>query len=191
MKSIKNIEDVIIINKSKFITNLFYIESTVDVDKYLNEIKNKYRDATHHCYAYILNNIKRFNDDGEPNGTAGMPILKVLEKQDINYVLCIVARYFGGIKLGAGGLLRAYTSSITNAINNTKIVNIENGYLVSINFSYDKEKTINKLLNEFEIVNKIFDSIIKYEVIINKDTLDKLRELHIDVEVKKEIVIKK
>lgn len=191
MKSIKNIEDVIIINKSKFITNLFYIESTVDVDKYLNEIKNKYRDATHHCYAYILNNIKRFNDDGEPNGTAGMPILKVLEKQDINYVLCIVTRYFGGIKLGAGGLLRAYTSSITNAINNTKIVNIENGYLVSINFSYDKEKTINKLLNEFEIVNKIFDSIIKYEVIINKDTLDKLRELHIDVEVKKEIVIKK
>ena len=101
MFAIKNIENIIIINKSKFITNLFFVNNLDEVDYYLTSIKSKYSDATHHCYAYIINNSKRFSDDNEPSGTAGKPILDCLEKNNLNYVLCIVTRYFGGIKLGA------------------------------------------------------------------------------------------
>ncbi len=78
MFTVNKIENIIIINKSKFITNIFYIENIDEIDKYLDEIKNKYKDATHHCYAYIIDNTKRFNDDNEPNGTAGKPILDCL-----------------------------------------------------------------------------------------------------------------
>ena len=81
MFCVNNSENIIIINKSKFITNIFYINNLNDINIYLNKIKEKYKDATHHCYAYIINNTKRFNDDGEPNGTAGMPILDCLEKE--------------------------------------------------------------------------------------------------------------
>ena len=102
MFTIKNIENTITINKSKFITNLISVNNIDEINYNLNIIKNKYKDATHNCYAYIINNNKRFSDDNEPSGTAGLPILDCLEKNNLNYVLCIVTRYFGGIKLGAG-----------------------------------------------------------------------------------------
>ena len=86
MFTIKNNETTIIINKSKFITNIFSVDNIDEINKYLDEIKNKYKDATHHCYAYILDNIKRFNDDNEPSGTAGMPILDCLEKNKLNHM---------------------------------------------------------------------------------------------------------
>ena len=102
------------INKSKFYGIIIPINNIEEIPNILNNIKNEYKDATHYCYAYILDNIKRFNDDGEPGGTAGMPILNVLENNNLNHLLAVVVRYFGGIKLGAGGLVRAYTNSITN-----------------------------------------------------------------------------
>ena len=112
MKSIKfNIENEFIIKKSKFITKLYFVTSEIEIKNILDENKTEYKDATHICYAYILNNVERFNDDSEPSGTAGMPILNVLKNNNLNNVLCIVIRYFGGIKLGAGGLIRAYCSS--------------------------------------------------------------------------------
>lgn len=188
MKTVKNIENMIIINKSKFITNLFYVETINDVEKYLKLIKDKYKDATHNCYAYIIDNTKRFNDDGEPNGTAGMPILEVLEKNNLNHVLAIVTRYFGGIKLGAGGLLRAYTKSITTALMNTNIFDLTNGYLAKITFDYNREKELNKLLDKYTILKKIYDSNITYLVEIDDIILNKL---DIDVEIIKNINIKK
>ena len=109
----ENIENTIIINKSKFITYIIKINNEEEALNNLKLLKEKYKDATHHCYSYITGNTKRFNDDGEPGGTAGMPILNVLENNDLTNILCVVIRYFGCIKLGAGGLVRDYTKSVT------------------------------------------------------------------------------
>ena len=101
-----------IIEKSRFITTSRRVESEAAAKEFIAEISKKYSDATHNCYAYIcdrLGNFLRFSDDGEPQGTAGMPILEVIKSKRLSEVAVVVARYFGGIKLGAGGLLRAYS----------------------------------------------------------------------------------
>ena len=105
-----------VINKSKFITKLYYVDNVEEVASVLNKVKSEYSLANHYCYAYIINNISKSSDDKEPSGTAGIPILNVLLKNNLNNILCIVVRYFGGIKLGAGGLVRAYTNSVSSAL---------------------------------------------------------------------------
>ena len=97
------------------------VDNIEDINNILNNIKNEYKDATHYCYAYIIDNTKRFNDDGEPGGTAGMPILNVIEQNNLNHVLIVVVRYFGGIKLGAGGLVRAYSKISYECIKQDKL----------------------------------------------------------------------
>ena len=111
-KYIKNYE--IIIKKSKFISFLFEIKKLEDINKIINELKIEHKKATHICYAYKLDNNVKYYDDGEPNGTAGKPIYNIIEKKNLNNILIVVIRYFGGIKLGAGGLLRAYSNSASN-----------------------------------------------------------------------------
>ena len=117
-----NVVNEIIINKSKFITYVYKVNNIDEINEILNNLKVKYKDATHYCYAYSIGNIKRFNDDGEPSHTAGMPILNVIESKNLNNILIVVIRYFGGVKLGAGGLVRAYTNSASEAINKTNII---------------------------------------------------------------------
>ncbi|MFA5407982.1 MAG: YigZ family protein, partial [Bacilli bacterium] len=108
MKTIKEtFKNELTIKNSKFIAILFPLSNEDKIDEIINNLKSQYKNATHYCYAYIIDNIKHSNDDGEPSGTAGQPILNVLEGNDLNNVLCVVIRYFGGIKLGAGGLIRA------------------------------------------------------------------------------------
>lgn len=189
MFTIKNIENTIIINKSKFITNLFSVDNLDEINNYLDKIRNKYKDATHHCYAYILDNTKRFNDDNEPSGTAGMPILDCLEKNNLNHVLCIVTRYFGGIKLGAGGLVRAYSNSVSSALSNTLKLELINGFQVLIKFEYNKIDEIDKMLEKYEIIQKNFDNEVTYIVNVDKNTKEKLENI-VDLEIKKEIIIK-
>jgi len=180
MKTIENnIKNEYIINKSRFIACLFKVNSIDEVNNYLEQIKNEYKDATHYCYSYIIDNTKRFNDDGEPGGTAGMPILNVLENNDLNYILCVVIRYFGGIKLGAGGLVRAYTKSVTNALEKTNIIDIKEGYKIELVFNYDQNKVIDLILKDELILNKEFNDNIKYEIIINKDNYDLINKLEI------------
>ena len=189
MYTIENIENTIIVNKSKFIANIFSIDNIDEIDTYIKKIKNKYKDATHHCYAYIFNNIKRFNDDNEPSGTAGIPILECLEKNNLNHILCIVTRYFGGIKLGAGGLVRTYTSATAQAIENSNKLEIIHGYNCDIKFDYSKIDEINKILDKYEILSKDFGNIVIYNVNIDEEVLNSLKNFNIIV--KKEIVIKR
>lgn len=180
MKTIENnIKNEYIVNKSKFITCFFKVNSVDEVNGYLEQVRNEYTGATHYCYSYIIDNIKRFNDDGEPSGTAGMPILNVLESNDLNYILCVVIRYFGGIKLGAGGLVRAYTKSVTLALDNSNIIDIKEGYKIEIVFSYDQSKIIDILLKDEIILNKEFNDVIKYEIIVNKENYDIISKLEI------------
>ena len=105
-------ENLIEIKKSKFFGYLFDVNSLEEVTKILEKLKKEHKKATHICYAYKIKNgqeIVKFNDDGEPSGTAGRPILNVIEKKNLQNIMVCVVRYFGGIKLGAGGLVRAYT----------------------------------------------------------------------------------
>ena len=190
MFCVNNSENIIIINKSKFITNIFYINNLNDINIYLNKIKEKYKDATHHCYAYIINNTKRFNDDGEPNGTAGMPILDCLEKNKLNHTLCIVTRYFGGIKLGAGGLVRAYSNSISNALKNSKFFKLKDGYKIKITFEYNNSKQIDNLVKDYEITKKEYGKVITYELLITNDFLNKLNKSNIKYEIINKKIIK-
>lgn len=178
MKTIKdNINNQIIIKNSKFITELIKINNINDIDEILLEIKNKYKDANHYCYAYIINGIKRFSDDGEPGGTAGVPILNVLEKNELNYILAVVIRYFGGIKLGAGGLVRAYSKSVSEAILKSTLQNLTNGYKITIEFDYDSIKEIDYILKEAMIINKIFDNKVNYQFKISIDNFDLIENL--------------
>lgn len=175
MKSIKfNIENEFIIKKSKFITKLYFVTSEIEIKNILDENKTEYKDATHICYAYILNNVERFNDDSEPSDTAGMPILNVLKNNNLNNVLCIVIRYFGGIKLGAGGLIRAYCSSVSEALNKTEIINVVNGKKIELTFSYDDIKKVNHILNDINIVDKQFDENVKYIIIVKEKNVNSL-----------------
>ena len=177
MKSIKkNIKNEIIVNKSKFITYLFKIDSINDVNKYLDEVKKEYKDATHYCYAYIIDGINKCSDDKEPSGTAGLPILNVLKNYELNYVLCIVVRYFGGIKLGAGGLVRAYSNSVSKILENEPLYNLIKGKVINLSFKYDIIKQIDYILKNTNIVNKEFDELITYTVEITNEEYDNIYE---------------
>ena len=170
MKSIKNNEsNTYIINKSKFICFLYKVNSLDEINNYLEIIKQEYKDSTHMCYAYILDNNKKMSDDKEPSGTAGMPILNVLEQNELNQILCIVVRYFGGIKLGAGGLVRAYTKSVTNCLEKCIIKELKNMYKITISFTYEDTKKIDNLLKDYEIIDKKYDDLIYYTFISDKD----------------------
>ena len=178
MKTIsKNIENEIIINKSRFICKLVKVYSEKDVMNALNNVKEEYKDATHYCYSYIIDNTERFNDDGEPGGTAGMPILNVLKQNELNYVLCIVIRYFGGIKLGAGGLVRAYTKSTSECLNNSTLKELKIGFSIKILFDYDKVKLIDYTLNNIDIKDKTFEDKITYTFDISNENYDKIKEI--------------
>lgn len=177
MLSIKNyVEDELVIEKSKFITKLYSIDSFDEIGAILNEVKKEYKDATHHCYAYIYEEKKHFSDDGEPGGTAGMPILNVLESNSLDHILCVVIRYFGGIKLGAGGLVRAYTKGTVNALAKGTIVTMEKGYHVEIIFDYPHTKDVNYICKNIERLKESFKETISYEFLIEKERWNSLKE---------------
>ena len=186
MKCIKNeVKNEIIINKSKFITFLHQINNTKEVNNYLKKYKEKYKNATHICYGYILDNYEKYSDDKEPSGTAGKQILNVLKQNNLNHILCIVIRYFGGIKLGTGGLTRAYSNSTNQALNKAEIKPLIQGYQITIKFDYKKIKQINNKLKEYKI-KKEFDNQITYIFNINKNEIDNILPIIKENIIKKE-----
>ena len=190
MQTIKqNTHNEIIIKNSKFICYLYKIKDINEIENYLTNIKNIEKDATHYCYAYILNDFKKSSDDGEPSGTAGFPILKVLENNNLNNILAIVVRYFGGIKLSAGGLVRAYTKSTTNTISNDNIVNLIPGYNITIEFNYNQIKEIDYILKDITINKKEFNNTIIYNIDIPTTFLETIKLNKINYIINKEILI--
>ena len=177
----KDCENEIIIKNSRFITILIKINGKDKVNSFLQDIKIKYPKATHYCYGYIINDYKKSSDDGEPSGTAGIPILNVLEKENITNVLAIVVRYFGGIKLGAGGLVRAYSKAVREAIKNSNLIKLVNGKKIEINFNYSDEKNINYILKEEQIIDKDYSDKVTYIVLIKDNILEKLKNYNYKV----------
>lgn len=176
MKSVKFNEHTITIKNSKFICLLFQVENKQEILELLKKTKAQYPAATHYCYAYILNNDKKGDDDGEPSGTAGIPILQVLEKNNLNHVLCIVVRYFGKIKLGASGLIRAYTKSVTETLKN-HIILLKEGYCINIIFPYSILKNVDHLLKDVKIITKKFQENITYQLYADTEIIEKLKTI--------------
>lgn len=165
------------IKKSEFICRIFPVSSTDEVKKIITQVSDEFSDATHNCTAYVLSDDEGFNDDGEPSGTAGKPMLNVLKKNDLCNVLAIVTRYFGGVKLGAGGLVRAYGKSVLSALDEAEIVNMDLFYLFNLSFSYSFIKNVdNELRNpNFRLVNKEYSENVSYIVgVKDKSILDSL-----------------
>lgn len=141
----KEIQAEIVKKKSKFIANIFYVESIEEAEERIKETKKKYFDARHNCFAYRVVTkegiVERFSDDGEPSGTAGGPMLTTLNGQNLANIVVIVTRYFGGILLGVGGLIRAYTLALQEALNKVPLKNMDLGVSAKIEISYaDLEK---------------------------------------------------
>lgn len=179
----KNVINEIIINKSKFITYLYKVKTEDEINNYLNNLKKEYKDATHICYAYILPSKEKYDDNNEPTGTAGIPILDVLKKNNLNYIVCFVIRYFGGIKLGSGGLVRAYSNSCSLALKETNIKNFEKLFKIKLEIDYKDNKIIENLVDNNNVLDKEFNLKITYTILINEDKKEKLDSLNIDYQV--------
>ena len=164
--------------KSKFIANIFHVETREEAENIIKETRKKYSDARHNCYAYSIldktTNITKSSDDGEPSGTAGIPILNVILNKKIYNVLIIVTRYFGGILLGTGGLVRAYTNSAVGVINNSHIVHMEKGVQLKFSINYNDLGKIKYYftVNKCNIVNIFYGQFIDITVDI-KEKIEK------------------
>lgn len=142
-------ENTVEIKRSKFIATLSHVESGEDAEAFVRAVRKRYPDATHNCYAYIadeLGNEARFSDDGEPGGTAGQPMLEVLKKRGVVKAAVVVTRYFGGIKLGAGGLVAAYTDSVSEVLDAAGIRRMTECAEVTVEGDYSDHSAIESAL---------------------------------------------
>ena len=177
MKTIKKaIQSEINIKKSQFICTLVPTKSKAESKAVIQKLNEQYNDATHNCTAYIVNDGEGFDDDGEPGGTAGKPMINVLRKNELHNVTAVVTRYFGGIKLGAGGLVRAYSKSVMEAIGEAEILEIEEYDVYEIVFEYSDIKTTDSEVrnNSLDVINKEYSDKVNYEI-VSKDNRDILK----------------
>ena len=193
LKTIKeNVEAEITEKKSKFIANIMYVQSVEEAENYLNQIMKKHYDAKHHCYAYsIMTNegiVNRASDDGEPSGTAGAPILNIINKNELINVILVVTRYFGGILLGTGGLVKAYSESTLKALEISEFVAQERGCEASLEINYndfEKFKFYCKK-NQINIINTKYDEKILCNIELSNEEIEKilnnLQELSFKIE---------
>lgn len=172
------------VKKSRFIVD---IANTPDIEaakKFIAEIKLKYPDARHHCWAHVAgvpngSHVLGFSDDGEPNGTAGKPMLNVLVGSGFGDITAIVTRYFGGVKLGTGGLVRAYGGGLNNAMQMLDVVDKIPELTMVGNSGYEHQVVIEQILQAYEIVdmNKQFDDKVRWQVKMDARKVDEAIEL--------------
>jgi len=173
-----NTSHTIIIKKSEFITELYRVFSVDEFNTILKDAKKRHPKATHICTAYRIQQFEKSNDDGEPSGTAGLPMLEVLRKQSIIDVCALVIRYYGGIQLGAGGLTRAYSGSVAQALETVKLNPIMDMSDTIIEFPIPFTDIILNRLKDIEILNKSFTDHVQLTIrSINDDYLLDLKEI--------------
>ena len=198
MKTIaKAVESEINVKKSQFICHLFPTKTKIESKEIILKVNEQYNDATHNCTAYIVSDGEGFDDDGEPGGTAGKPMINVLRKNELHNVTAVVTRYFGGIKLGAGGLVRAYSKSVLEAINEAEILEVELYDVYKLIFEFSDIKLADGEVrnNNLDVIAKDYSDKVIYEV-VSKDfrDIEKIFEKYngeISVEFKnKEVLVK-
>ena len=178
-------QDEIIIEKSTFIGYAKPVASEEEALAFIQEIKKKHRDATHNVPAYVLgehNDIQRCNDDGEPSGTAGVPVLEVLKKEDVRDVAVVVTRYFGGIKLGTGGLVRAYTKGAKIALEAARIITKVLYQVVIVSVDYTMLGTLqNQLrLKQYDTKDIVYDEMVHLHVWVEEEDVANFKDLIIE-----------
>jgi len=170
--------------KSEFIGYLAPVETEEQAVEFINEIRSMHRKATHNCYAYILrdNSAARHSDDGEPSGTAGVPIYEVLRKEGLTDVACVVTRYFGGILLGAGGLVRAYTRGAKDAVDTAKIKVMALAEQLELSVEYSLYGRLPQIFAEFDVrvISEDFADHVKILLYVREELAEKLRKKLID-----------
>ncbi len=165
------------IKHSKFITLLYRVNDMEEVNYYLKKVRDDYKGATHYCYAFNLLNTSGYSDDKEPKNTAGKPMLFILTSNNIVNILVISVRYFGGIKLGTGGLLKAYTNGLLEAIKKSILLNVVSGYVITCEFSYDNEKKYSYLFKDKNILSKVYQDKCIYTLEVDETFLNSLANL--------------
>ena len=171
--------------KSRFITTIARVGTVEEADAFIAEIKAEFPDATHNCAAYRIKDplVERFFDDGEPGGTAGMPMLDVLKKQELFDVAVVVTRYFGGILLGAGGLVRAYSRGAADGVTEVGTAMIEQGTLLEIRCAYALYDRLQRMpeLQRAEIQNTAFEADVSIEMMIRSKEVEPLKKALADL----------
>ena len=175
IKQAHSIENVI--SKSRFIAYIKPVSTENEAKAFIDEIKIKHKDATHNCSAYTVGpemNIQKANDDGEPSGTAGIPMLEILKKLEIHNVCVVVTRYFGGIKLGAGGLIRAYSGAVRDAIYDIGRVELREAIPVTVTLDYDQTGKFEYELasTTFLLREQFYTDKVSYQIDVVKNEYD-------------------
>lgn len=171
----------LIIKKSKFICSLARTETVEEAQEFIEQVSKKYHDATHNTYAYTLglnDNQVKASDNGEPSGTAGIPELNALQLMKLKNVTAVVTRYFGGIKLGAGGLIRAYSNSVTEAAQNIGVVKCVMQQLIQFSIPYNRIDEINHYLeeNRISIASQKYTTNVTIQIYLDLDQIQKVED---------------
>ena len=167
-------EGIYIEKKSKFICHLYSVKNVDEITEILKSEKKKYYDARHHCFAYILGDDAsdiKCSDDGEPSGTAGRPMLDVLQKEGVTDILCVVIRYFGGTLLGTGGLVRAYQSALKDAIEKSSFKNESEAVIVKYKYAYNFDAKISSYLRDknIKVLANNYSDMVEITIVLEKD----------------------
>ncbi|MCI1974490.1 MAG: YigZ family protein [Limosilactobacillus sp.] len=170
----KNTSNEMVIKKSRFICSIARASTEEEAQQFIDQINAENKKATHNCYAYMVGDrdqIQRESDNGEPSGTAGVPILESLQLAKLHNVVAVVTRYFGGIKLGAGGLIRAYSNSATNAIHKAGIVERIKQSVLEITVSYSQHDSLLHYLKEqsIEVADEQFAANVQTNIYVDQD----------------------
>ena len=189
MREYKTVElessDYFVEKKSKFIGYAKPVSTQDEAVEFINTIKSKHWDATHNVYAYVLreNNTQRYSDDGEPSGTAGVPVLDVILKENVTDVCVVATRYFGGTLLGAGGLVRAYSHTSKIALDAAHIINMANCQIYSVIVDYSFYDRLNVLLSDFgaNVIKSDFSASVSVEFSIKEDASELLKDKLTDI----------
>ena len=166
-----------VIERSKFICTIKGVENEEEAKEFIDEIRKKHSLATHNCYAYIADELglnQKFSDDGEPQGTAGMPMLNVLKNTGLKKVACVVTRYFGGIKLGAGGLVRAYGGAVSDCVKEAEIFRMTKVAIFSLETDYEGYSKLENTLIKLNVpkLSLAFENEVKLSVAVNLEEID-------------------
>ena len=180
-------ENTNVIERSKFICYLKGIQNEIEAKEYIDAIKKRHSLANHSCYAYIADEkglIQKFSDAGEPQGTAGLPMLEVLKNKRIFKTVAVVVRYFGGIKLGTGGLTRAYGGAVSDCLNYSKIAKMCSAQVLSILTDYEGYSRLLNVVTDKEDVRVLstdFDNVVSVKIAVKSDIVDAFKVKLLDV----------
>ena len=179
------VENLIVIERSKFFCNIKGVNDEAEAKSYIESLRKKHSLANHSCYAYIADDkglIQKFSDAGEPQGTAGLPMLEVLKSKKMYKTVAVVTRYFGGIKLGTGGLTRAYGGSVVECLQKAEIADMQEAVLLNIEPDYEGYSRLIKFLSDtnLAVIETQFDNVVKVKIAVKKDYYEAFKNKIVD-----------